>query len=157
MASFDLSQYDGVLASAPVIRELYLEPRLAERAWTWHEAADARVFTRGTTWSAAATWCGSATGATASAPPSCTSTCSTPVHRLGLSALVHGVRYPTTAKVALTDAGIRYGGWIANHLAPQAFAAHGVTVHVPRRPYVEALPASPPSARSRRWPAASRW
>jgi spore maturation protein CgeB len=42
---FDLSQYDGVLAFGEVIRELYLERGWAERAWTWHEAADARVFT----------------------------------------------------------------------------------------------------------------
>jgi spore maturation protein CgeB len=44
MARFDLSQYDGVLAFGAVIRELYLERGWAERAWTWHEAADARVF-----------------------------------------------------------------------------------------------------------------
>src|SRR3954451_20896644 len=44
---------------------------------------------------------------------------------------------------ALAEAGIRYGGWRANHRAPAAFAAHGVTVHVPRRPYVEALPGIP--------------
>ena len=39
--------------------------------------------------------------------------------------------------------GLRYRGWLANHLAPEAFARHRVTVHVPRRPYVEALPGIP--------------
>jgi spore maturation protein CgeB len=65
------------------------------------------------------------------------------VKRLGLQAVVHGVRYPDSATTALADAGIRYGGWRANHKAPQSFAAHAVTVHVPRRPYVEALPGIP--------------
>jgi spore maturation protein CgeB len=143
MARFDLSQYDGVLAFGAVIRELYLERGWAERAWTWHEAADARVFhprddveRRGDL-----VWIGNWGDGERTAELH--EYLLDPVHRLGLSALVHGVRYPTTAKVALTDAGIRYGGWIANHLAPQAFAAHGVTVHVPRRPYVEALPGIP--------------
>jgi spore maturation protein CgeB len=65
------------------------------------------------------------------------------VQRLGVRGLVHGVRYPAQAQVALEAAGIRYGGWCPNHLAPQVFAAHRVTVHVPRRPYVEALPGIP--------------
>jgi spore maturation protein CgeB len=43
----------------------------------------------------------------------------------------------------LADAGIRFGGWLANHKVPRTFAAYGVTVHVPRRPYVEALPGVP--------------
>jgi spore maturation protein CgeB len=66
-----------------------------------------------------------------------------PVHRLGLKAVVHGVRYPASARESLQEAGIQYGGWIANHAAPQRFAQHAVTVHVPRRPYVEALPGIP--------------
>jgi spore maturation protein CgeB len=36
-----------------------------------------------------------------------------------------------------------FGGWIANADAPRAFAQHRVTVHVPRRPYVAALPGIP--------------
>ena len=36
--------YDGVLAYGNVLRELYLFRGWAERAWTWHEAADTRVF-----------------------------------------------------------------------------------------------------------------
>jgi spore maturation protein CgeB len=66
-----------------------------------------------------------------------------PVRRLGLTAHAYGVRYPDDARQALAEAGIAYGGWRANHRAPGAFAAHAVTVHVPRRPYVEALPGIP--------------
>src|SRR5581483_11405209 len=66
-----------------------------------------------------------------------------PVRELGLSATVRGVRYPDHAKQSLADAGIRYGGWVANFEAPELFARFGVTVHVPRRPYVQALPGIP--------------
>ena len=44
MAAYDLSGYDGVLAFGEVLRDLYLSKRLAKRAWTWHEAADTRIF-----------------------------------------------------------------------------------------------------------------
>jgi spore maturation protein CgeB len=43
----------------------------------------------------------------------------------------------------LSDAGISYGGWCANHRVPSEFAAHAVTVHVPRRPYTRSLPGIP--------------
>jgi spore maturation protein CgeB len=44
MARYDLRHYDGVLAFGDVIREIYLEEGWCRRAWTWHEAADTRVF-----------------------------------------------------------------------------------------------------------------
>jgi spore maturation protein CgeB len=33
-----------VLAFGNVIRDLYLQEGWTQRAWTWHEAADTRVF-----------------------------------------------------------------------------------------------------------------
>jgi len=65
------------------------------------------------------------------------------VKDLGLAATVHGVRYPERALARLRDAGIRYRGWLPNYAAPRVFARHAVTVHVPRRPYVQALPGIP--------------
>jgi spore maturation protein CgeB len=56
---------------------------------------------------------------------------------------VHGVRYPATALAALQASGLTYGGWIANADVPKAFARHKVTMHIPRRPYVKALPGIP--------------
>jgi spore maturation protein CgeB len=44
MAAYDLSNYDGVLAYGGVIRDIYKERGWARDAWTWHEAADTRVF-----------------------------------------------------------------------------------------------------------------
>jgi spore maturation protein CgeB len=66
-----------------------------------------------------------------------------PVKSLGLRARVHGVRYPDEAKRALAAAGITYAGWLPNFHVPGVFARHRVTVHVPRRPYVDALPGIP--------------
>ena len=66
-----------------------------------------------------------------------------PACRLRLAGTIHGVRYPYGARMAIRFAGLRYLGWLANHLVPPAFARHRVTVHVPRRPYVEALPGIP--------------
>jgi spore maturation protein CgeB len=66
-----------------------------------------------------------------------------PSEALRLKTTVRGVRYPQHALDALADADIAYGGWIANAQAPRAFAAHRVTMHIPRRPYVEHLPGIP--------------
>ena len=143
MARFDLREYDGVLAFGGVIRDLYLERGWSARAWTWHEAADTRVFRpmdavarRGDL-----VWIGN--WGDGERTKELHEFLVRPVERLGLRAQCYGVRYPDAARKALDAAGIRYGGWRANHRAPGAFAAHGVTVHVPRRPYVEALPGIP--------------
>ncbi|HEV3486013.1 MAG TPA: hypothetical protein VG106_11435, partial [Vicinamibacterales bacterium] len=44
MAAYDLQHYDGVLAFGEVIRQRYLAAGWSRRAWTWHEAADTRIF-----------------------------------------------------------------------------------------------------------------
>jgi spore maturation protein CgeB len=143
MAAYDLDHYDGVLAFGDVVRERYLALGWAARAWTWHEAADVRVFhpmpevprTRDLVW--IGNWGDDERSAELQ------EFLIDPVRDLGLRALVHGVRYPPHALTALRDAGIEYGGWLANHRVPSAFAQHRVTVHVPRRPYVSALPGIP--------------
>ena len=56
---------------------------------------------------------------------------------------MHGVRYPDAARAALARTRLRYDDWIANVDVPEVFARHRVTVHVPRRPYVTALPGIP--------------
>lgn len=44
MSAYDLSNYDGVLAFGNIIRDIYLSEGWTQRAWTWHEAADTRLF-----------------------------------------------------------------------------------------------------------------
>jgi spore maturation protein CgeB len=66
-----------------------------------------------------------------------------PARNLKLSTTVHGVRYPNEALEELARAGIEYRGWLPNFRVPEVFAHHRVTVHVPRGPYVAALPGIP--------------
>jgi spore maturation protein CgeB len=143
MAAYDLAHYDGVLAFGSVIRDLYRERGWAERAWTWHEAADTRVFKplAGRAREGDLVWIGNWGDDERTAELH--EFLLDPVRALGLRAKVHGVRYPDAAKQALAVAGISYGGWLPNYQAPDVFARYGVTVHVPRRPYVAALPGIP--------------
>src|SRR5205807_6971363 len=66
-----------------------------------------------------------------------------PVKALGLRATVFGVRYPQQALDLLLAAGICYGGWLPNYHVPKVFARFKITVHIPRRPYLELLPGIP--------------
>jgi spore maturation protein CgeB len=147
MAGYDLSGYDGVLAFGRVIRDLYLERGWAERAWTWHEAADARVFhpieppNEVPPHEGDLVWIGNWGDDERTAELH--EFLITPSRDLDLRTRVHGVRYPDEAKAALAGSGIEYAGWLPNYLVPRAFARFRATVHVPRRPYVEALPGIP--------------
>ena len=145
MARYDLEHYDGVLAFGGVIRDLYLERGWAARAWTWHEAADARVFhPRRVDVERARkdlVWVGN--WGDDERTEELNRFLFKPARKLGLSGSIHGVRYPEDAVKRIEKAGLKYRGWVANHRAPELFAAHRLTVHVPRRPYVEALPGIP--------------
>ncbi|MFL5897096.1 MAG: glycosyltransferase [Solirubrobacterales bacterium] len=159
MSRFDLSNYDGVLAYGEVIRRIYLDRGWAARAWTWHEAADVRVFRplpapeqpdRRSSHSSDGekkdgrgdlVWIGNWGDGERSAE--LREFLLAPARRLRLSGQVHGVRYPRAARLRILLAGLRYRGWVANHRAPELFARHRLAVHVPRRPYVEALPGIP--------------
>ncbi len=143
MARFDLRHYDGVLAFGEVIRGLYLERGWTARAWTWHEAADTRVFAPrvGVSPEADLVWIGNWGDDERSQELS--EFLLTPARRLRLRGSIHGVRYPWPARLRIGLTGLRYRGWLANHRAPDVFARHRLTVHVPRRPYVRALPGIP--------------
>lgn len=143
MTAYDLSNYDGVLAFGDVLKELYLSQSLARNAWTWHEAADTRVFhplNHGKK-SGDLVWIGN--WGDGERERELHEFLIQPVKSLGLKATVHGVRYPDHAIAALKDAGIDYQGWLPNFQAPDVFARFRVTVHVPRGPYVKALPGIP--------------
>jgi spore maturation protein CgeB len=142
MARFDLAHYDGVLAFGEVIRQIYLERGWAQRAWTWHEAADARTFyPREADPDADLVWVGN--WGDDERTRELREFLFDPSRRLRLSGSIHGVRYPWRARVRIRLSGLRYRGWLANHHAPAAFARHRVTVHVPRRPYTRKLPGIP--------------
>jgi spore maturation protein CgeB len=140
---FDLSGYDGVLAFGAAIRDVYLERGWAERAWTWHEAADTRVFRPQPADGAKRdlVWIGNWGDGERS--QELREFLLDPAKALGLSGTIHGVRYPQEAREAVGRSGLDYRGWLPNHEAPAVFARHRATVHVPRRPYAEALPGIP--------------
>lgn len=139
----DLSAYDGVLAFGAALRERYDAAGWGARAFTWHEAADDSLFhphpeitpDRDLIW--VGNW------GDGERSDELMRFLVQPVIKLGLHATVHGVRYPDHARQALQRAGIAFGGRIANTEVPLVFARHRVTVHVPRRPYVQALPGIP--------------
>jgi spore maturation protein CgeB len=144
MSAYDLRHYDGVLAFGDSIRDLYLERGWATHAWTWHEAADDRVFYPHPDDGADGgdlVWVGNWGDEERTAELE--EFLIGPVRALGLRATMYGVRYPDGARERLAREGVAYRGWLPNYDVPRIFARYKVTVHVPRRPYLEALPGVP--------------
>lgn len=144
MSRYDLSDYDGVLAFGEVIRDIYLSNSMAQRAWTWHEAADTRVFYPAENPKSEdddLVWIGNwgdeeRTGELMEFVLE-------PARNLGLKATFHGVRYPDHEIKAIKECGVEYAGWVPNYAVPRTYASYRFTVHVPRRPYARSLPGIP--------------
>jgi len=143
IAALKLKDYDCVLAFGEALRQRYLRAGWGHQVVTWHEAADTHLFrpmpdverTKDLVW--IGNWGDDERSAEIEA------FLVEPAWRLKLTGTVRGVRYPPEALAALRLTRLHYGGWIANADAPAAFARHRVTVHIPRRPYVKALPGIP--------------
>jgi spore maturation protein CgeB len=141
--AFDLSGYDGVLAFGEALAAVYRRWGWGRRVFVWHEAADATLFQppaeeaerRGLVW--IGNW------GDGERTSELEEFLLAPAVEARLALDVHGVRYPRDALALLERYGARYLGWLPNARAPQAFARHLATVHVPRRFYVEALPGIP--------------
>src|SRR3712207_4932965 len=105
MAAYDLSHYDGVLAFGDVVRRRYLNEGWAERVWTWHEAADVRVFRpiQGLPREGDLVWIGNWGDEERTAELE--RFLIGPVEALRLRARVHGVRYPAAARARLARGG----------------------------------------------------
>lgn len=143
LAQFDLDGFDGVLAFGEVLRQIYLKLGWADRAFTWHEAADVALYHPLPRVEAVddLIWIGNWGDGERSAELN--EFLVEPVAELKLSASVCGVRYSDAALHTIQAAGIRHGGWLPAHWAPVAFAGARATVHVPRGPYVRSLPGIP--------------
>jgi spore maturation protein CgeB len=143
IGGLQLADYDAVLAFGETLRQRYLQAGWGKSVFTWHEAADDAIFhpIDGEEKSGDLIWVGNWGDDERSRE--IIEYLVEPSRKLGLKTTVRGVRYPEHALEALRRAKISYGGWIANADVPRAFAQHRVTVHVPRRPYVEALPGIP--------------
>jgi spore maturation protein CgeB len=142
MAAYDLKHYDGVLAYGAAIRGRYLQNGWAKAAWTWHEAADTRVFHPRTAEPVGdLVWIGN--WGDDERAQEIEEFLIQPVAELRLRARVYGVRYPSHALERLAAAAIEYAGRLPNHRVPEVFAQFRITVHIPRRPYARALPGIP--------------
>ncbi|MBV9657371.1 MAG: glycosyltransferase [Verrucomicrobia bacterium] len=149
IAALDLSGYDGVLAAGQVLREIYLNQGWAQRVWTWHEAADARL------WELSASAAGPArvpavnavfwTGqwGDAERAPELNEFLLEPVRALRVGATVHGPRYPAPVQALLAEHGVRYGGWLSDLEMPAAVARHRVALCLPSRRFARMLPGVP--------------
>jgi spore maturation protein CgeB len=141
--ALELDGYDAVLAFGAFLRELYLQTGWGQRVFTWHEAADTVLF-RPLPHVQSDTdviWIGN--WGDGERENELQEFLIEPAARLTIRARVYGVRYPRHALDTLAARGIAYGGWLPNHRVPEAFARARVTVHIPRRPYVDALPGIP--------------
>ena len=143
LAQFDLDAFDGVLAFGEVLRQIYTKLGWADRAYTWHEAADIAMYhpLPHVQRTDDLVWIGNWGDGERSAELN--EFLVGPVAELGLRANVYGVRYSDDALQTIQAAGIRYGGWLPAHWAPVAFAGARATIHVPRGPYVRSLPGIP--------------
>lgn len=143
IAGLVLDDFDAVLAFGETLRQRYLQAGWGQQVFTWHEAADDALFRPmpEVRRDHDLIWIGNWGDDERTAEID--EFLIQPAAALGLEGTVRGVRYPERAVAAVRKAGLKYGGWIANADAPAAFAHHRVTLHIPRRPYVESLPGIP--------------
>lgn len=140
---FELNAYDGILAFGEALAAAYRQRGWGRRVFVWHEAADTRLFRPPTQEGSreGLVWIGNWGDEERSVELE--SFLLRPARAAGLGLDIHGVRYPEHAVAKLEEYGARYRGWLPNALAPEVFARHLATVHVPRRFYVERLPGIP--------------
>ena len=143
MRAYDLNGYDGVLAFGETLAQVYRKWGWGDRVFVWHEAADTRRFhpphedqpREGLVW--IGNW------GDGERSEELVDFLLQPAQWADIPLDVYGVRYPEQAREILWRYGARYHGWLANAAAPEVFARHIATVHVPRRFYREALPGIP--------------
>ncbi len=140
---FDLSGYDGVLAFGATLARIYERWGWGNRVFVWHEAADLRRFRPPAEPEAreGGVWIGNWGDGERS--EELEAFLLRPMRDAGLALDIYGVRYPDEARATLARHGARLRGWLPNPRAPEVFARHLVTVHVPRRYYVTMLPGIP--------------
>ncbi|HEY4249754.1 MAG TPA: glycosyltransferase, partial [Roseomonas sp.] len=140
---FDLDGYDGVLAFGETLAAVYRRWGWGERVFVWHEAADTRLFHPPAQEQPrdGLVWIGNWGDGERSAELE--SFLLWPAQSAGLPLDIYGVRYPEDAMAVLNRHGARLRGWLPNARAPEVFAQHLATVHVPRRFYVTMLPGIP--------------
>jgi spore maturation protein CgeB len=143
MRAYDLEGYDAVLAFGATLAAIYRGWGWGERAFVWHEAADTSLFRppAQATERNGAVWIGN--WGDGERTEELETFLLAPTQAAHLPLTIHGVRYPDAARALLERYGADYRGWLPNHRAPEVFARHKLTIHVPRRFYASELPGIP--------------
>ena len=141
--AFDLQDFDGILAFGEALSEVYRGWGWRGRVFTWHEAADLRLFRppERETARQGLVWIGN--WGDGERTDEIERFLLAPALAARIALDVHGVRYPAEALAMLARHRADYRGWLPNARAPEIFAGHLATVHVPRRAYAERLPGIP--------------
>ncbi|MGI8958711.1 MAG: CgeB family protein [Bryobacteraceae bacterium] len=143
LARFDLTAYHGILAYGGSLKEAYERHGWGKQVYVWHEAADVRTFypRKNDRTLGDVVWIGNWGDEERS--EELREYFINPVASSRLKAHAYGVRYPESALWELEAASIVYGGWLPNFKVPEIFSRFSATIHVPRRPYTQALPGIP--------------
>lgn len=143
MDKIDLQHFDGVLVFGEILKKIYEVKNRGRNIKIWHEAADTTLFKpiENSEKEGDLVWIGN--WGDDERTEELLEYIIQPVQELGLKAVFYGVRYPKKAIELLKDANIEYRGWLPNYKVPEVFSKFRLTVHVPRRPYVQHLPGIP--------------
>jgi spore maturation protein CgeB len=141
----DHSNYDGVLALGEAVRQTYLERGWAARVWTWHEAADTRVFhpLPAIEPEADLVWIGD--WDTGERGGELRDFLLRPARSARLHGHLYGAGYPASVRLRIRLSGLQLRDRTAEHRVPELLARHRLTVHLPRRGQAEELPDAPTS------------
>ena len=141
--AFDLTGYDGVLAFGQTLADVYRRWGWGDRVWTWHEAADTRLFHPPVSDGerAGLVWIGN--WGDGERTREIEDFLLRPAAEAGLRLDIYGVRYPAEALAMLAAHEARHRGWAPNARVPEIFAQALATIHVPRRYYSTILPGIP--------------
>jgi spore maturation protein CgeB len=139
---FRIQEFDGVLAFGEVLRQIYLHKFGAARVWTFHEAADTKRFCpKNADQPHELFWVGN--WGDDERTQELQEFLIRPLSQLTSTRAVYGVRYPSSARVQLNQAGIEYRGYLPNLEAPNVYSRSALTLHIPRRSYANGLSGVP--------------
>ena len=141
---FAIDRFDAVLVFGESLAGIYRDKFHKQRVWVLHEAADTAVFKPhpSTPKQNDVVWIGNWGDDERSAEIKDFLLC--PASKLkDRRFTIFGVRYPSKGLNALQQAGVNYGGYLANLQAPAEYAAACLTVHIPRQHYASAMKGIP--------------
>ncbi|MFN6943582.1 MAG: glycosyltransferase [Cytophagaceae bacterium] len=140
---YSLNNYDGLLAGCNSIKETYLKNGWIQKAWTFHEAIDSRVFypyyskEKEGEIVCIGNW---VNGERAS---ELEKYLIDPVNNLRIRTSIYGVGYPEDFLEKCKSCNVSYKSWVANYRIPNVLTRYSLAMHIPRKPYYESVPGKP--------------